>query len=768
MFSKGHTMACSQERREFLKQSAVVAGASFFIPGSLGALENFSLPLEDKFVRSICEMCSSRCPIEVRVVNGKPVWLQGNAYAKEIGSSLCARGVAGVSQLYDKDRLVTPLIRVGKRGENKWREASYDEALELIATKLNELKKRYGAQSVLFSSKTGMHYTFLRSFAANFGSPNVFSHWSSCPIAIESAFEHTFGEKLHRDFENTNYIVNFGHNLFEGLDIALTKSMAQFAANSSKKLVVFDPRFSLIASKANEWYPIKPGSDLAFVLSLIHIWLRDGKYNKSFVERYCIGLDALKKSTKETTPQWQQPYTGIDAHVVERIADEVYRAAPKCLLDWGHKATTSPAEYQRSRAIIIANVLMGNVEKEGGIYFTKTPTRINALVHENIIPLLNDPFPTPSLSIPRVDGAGEEGDNALVFKKHGVLTAIPEAILTKKPYAIHGWFISRHNPLVTVANPKKMKEAMETLDFIVVNDIYVSDTAMMADVILPEATYLERDEGISLYASSTPSYAMRNRAIAPINHTQSSFEILRNLAERMGFGKVYAWKTMTQLRAYQAKGNGELLENLLKRGYVSYAVPSLFALETASVERFCERYPRSKAFVDEKGVMSFMLEHLKTPSGKIELFSATVESHFKGFGVPSKMDMNVNAQFPYTLISGKSAIHTNGHTHNVPYLHMLMPDNPVWMHPSTAQKHGLKQGDTCYLHNDISKEKVHVFITEGIRPDTLFAYMGFGREAPLMHRAHHIGLNPSTLLSLKNAPICGAMITNTGVSIVKA
>jgi len=760
-------MTLNHARRKFLKHSAAVASTSLCIPGSLGALGEFTLQGEDKFVRSICEMCSSRCPIEVRVVNGKPIWLQGNPYAKEIGSSLCARGVAGASQLYDQDRLVTPLIRVGKRGENKWREASYEEAITLIVTNLAELKKRYGAQSVLFSSKTGTHYNFVRSFAANFGSPNVFSHWSSCPIAIESAFEHTFGEKLHCDFEHATYIVNFGHNLFEGLDITLTKAMAHFAADASKKLVVLDPRFSLIASKANEWHPIKPGSDLAFVLSLLHVWLRDEKYNQTFVKRYCIGLEALKQSTKETTPQWQQTYTGIDANIVERIADELYHAAPKCILDWGHKATTSPAEYQRSRAIIIANVLMGNVEQEGGIYFAKTPKRINMLVQENIIPLLNDPFPIPLVNIPRIDGAGEKGANALVFKNHGVLTAIPEAILTSKPYPIKGWFITRHNPLITVANPKKMKEAMETLAFIVVSDIYLSDTAMMADVVLPEATYLERDESIALYVSSTPSYAMRNETIPAIHHTQSTFEILRTLADRLGFGDVYAWKSMPQLRAYQAKGNDVLLENLLRRGYVSFDVPPLFAREHTSVDRFCERFSKAKAFVDSNGEISSLLDHLKTPSGKIELYSAHVESLFKGFGVPRAMNMDVTGKYPYTLISGKSAIHTNGHTQNVPYLHMLMADNPIWMHPSTAAKHGLQQGDTCYLENEISKEKVHVFITEGIRPDTLFAYMGFGREAPKMHRTNHVGLSPSKLLALKNAPICGAMITNTGVSIVK-
>lgn len=761
-------MDYSQTRRDFLKAAASGATASVFLPGSLGALGEVALKGDDKFIRSICEMCSSRCPMEARVVNGKTVLLQGNSFAKEMGTSLCAKGVAGASQLYDTQRLVKPLIRAGKRGENRWKEASWDEALSLISSKLSALKERYGARSVIFSAKTGEQYDLLRSFASAFGSPNVFSHWSSCPIAIESAFEHTFGEKLHRDFENSTYILNFGHNLFEGLDIPLTKAMAHFSANPSKKLVVLDPRFSVIASKANEWYPIKAGSDLAFVLSLLHVWIRDGKYDKKFIEQYTLGFDKLVDSVKETTPQWQQSLTGIDAKVVERIAAEIYEAAPRCIIDWGHKATTTKAEYQRTRAILMANILMGNVEKEGGIYFAKTAERINALAKEIIVPELNDPYPRPRIHEPRMDGAGEAGKYRFVSRSHGALTAIPEAILSQIPYDIKGWFLTRHNPLVTLAHPQKMKEAMEQLEFIVVNDIYLSDTAMMADVVLPESTYLERDEGISKSAFKTPVYTMRNRIVEPLHKNRSAIEIIRELAERMGFGSHYAWKNIPELRAYQAKGNTELLQTLLMRGVASFDVPPLLALQPSSVERFCERYPKSSVWRDHQGHFSHLLSHLKTPSGKIEIYCDEVERAFSGYGVPRAVDMDVTQGYAYVLTSGKSAVHTNGHTQNVPYLHMLLSDNPIWMNPLTAKAHGLKQGDTFYVQNNISKEKATVFITEGIRPDTLFAYMGFGHDAPHLKRTHGKGMNSSRLLSLESATLCGAMITNVGVKITKA
>ena len=759
-------MAHSQNRRDFLK-SCGIAGFSL-IPGTLGALGNQTFRGSDTFVRSICEMCSSRCLMEARVIDGKTVFIQGNAHSKEIETSLCARGVAGSSQLYDPQRLVKPLIRTGKRGENKWKEVSFKEALSFIAQNMNAPKAKYGAQSILFSSKSGESFEHLRFFAAAFGSPNSFSHWSSCPIAIETAFEHTMGIKLHRDFENARYILNFGHNLFEGIDVALTKQLATFCADGTKKLVVLDPRFSVVAAKADEWHPLKAGSDLAFVLALLHVWIRDGKYAKDFVQKYTIGFDKLIASVMDTTPKWQEDFTGISAKVVERIADEIYEASPRCIIDWGHKATTTKAEYQRTRAIVIANVLMGNIEKEGGIYFPKEADFINRLLGEKIVPPLHNPLSPPRLTIPRIDGARESGKHRFISSKHGVLQAIPEAILSQKPYPIKGWFMSRHNPLITLANPQKTKEAMEQLDFIVVNDIYLSESAMMADVILPEATYLERDEGISAMSSKSPAYAMRNKIVEPISKTRSHIEIFRELASLMGLSAHYLWQTTDELRLLQANGDVSLLKELLQKGYASPDVPPLLTLEADYVKRFVEKYPTCKGKLDKEGLLSHLFTHLKTPSGKIEIFCEKVEKEFVGYGVPRLVDMDVSQGYPYVLTSGKCAIHTNGHTANVPYLNMLVSDNPIWMHPSTAKAHGLKNGDAFYLQNKISKEKATVFITEGIRPDTLFAYMGFGRQTPHLKRAYGKGINPSKLLSLEESPICGAMITNVGVDIIKA
>jgi len=763
-------MSKELSRRTFLKVSsgtAAVIGTSC-IPGSLGALGSRAIQGSDKFIRSYCEMCSSRCQIEGRVVDGKNIFIQGNKYAKSMGGSVCARGASGHSQLYDKQRLVTPLIRVGERGAGEWREASWDEALNFVAKNLTAIKEKHGAESVIFSSKTGEQHGHMLTFANAYGSPNMFSHYSSCPVSYKVAFAHTTGSGLKRDFGKAKYILNFGHNLFEGISVSKAKKLAKSAASEKCKFVVLDPRFSVVAAKADEWYPVKPGTDLAFLLALTHVWLRDGKYDKKFVEQYTIGIEELKKSVATTTPRWQEKITGIDASVVEKVADELYKAAPKCIIDWGHKTTTGYAEYQRTRAIIVANALMGNIEREGGTYFAKKAKTVNKLAGMNIAPDITNPNKhIKGSKTTRVDGAGESGENIFISRKHGVLTDIPKAINTQQPYPVKGWFMIRTNPLITVANTVAMKKAMHKLDFIVSCDIYMSESALMADVILPEATYLERDEGISNKSSKAPAYMMRNKIVEPINGTLWSGDIFRRLAKKMSIDSDYKWSGVTEFRAAQAKGNFELLKTLVTKGYATFGIPPLLAREPKYVKTFVSKYPKSAEKLNEDGV--FGINKLKTPSGKIELFSQKVEDAFTGYGVPSKHSMDVaHPEFPYILTSGKTGIHTNGHTQNVPFLNMLMSDNPVWIHPKTAKKENLKTGDLIYLENDTAKEKATVFITEGIRPDTLFAYMGFGRESSKLERTNGVGTNLSKLLPLVKGPVCSTMITNVGVKIVKA
>ena len=755
-----------KQRRGFLKGSVGI-GTLAALKLQLGANTTDLLKPSSKKVRSVCEMCSSRCPIEVRVEDGKGVFIQGNPNFGN-GTSVCARGGAGVNQLYDNQRLVKPLIRVGERGEGKWREASWDEALKYCADKLNEIKEKYGPQSVVFTAKASENHNQMINFACSYGSPIIYSHWSCCPVAYRVALPHTFGADMQRDYGDAKYIVNFGHNLFEGIDISKTKKLAKTAASKDAKLLVLEPRFSVVAAKADEWLPIRPGTDLAFVMALIHIWIRDDKYDKDFIEKYTVGIENVIEAVKETTPQWQESITGIKAEIVERIADEIYKAAPKVIIDWGHKTTTTRAEYQRTRAICIANALMGNVEKKGGIYFSKDSKTFNKLCKEELFPTIANPdsaFKIPKTA--RIDGCSEEGSpNFFIPRKHGVLMQIAPTILSEKPYPVKGWVSTRFNHLINVADTNKSVEAIKKLDFVMVTDIYMSDFANLADVVLPEASYLERDESIQNKGGNAPGFVMRNKVVEPIGGTKSAYEIFRELARIMKIDELYTYNNIEEYRMQQAKGNAELIANLMKDGYVTWKVPKVYYLEKSNVAKFVEKYPAAAEFVDENGEMSSQMK-FKTPSGKIELFAQQIEDVFPGEGCINTKDMDVYAGHKYCLISGKTALHTNGHTQNIKILNDMEKFSPVWISVNTAKTEGLKDGDEILIKNKFGEVKAKVFVTQGIRDDTIFVYHGFGHVSPELKRAHGEGINDSVLLDPVAGSVCATMVTNVGVDIVK-
>ncbi|CAD7288583.1 thiosulfate reductase PhsA [Campylobacter suis] len=758
----------NNSRRNFLKASAVV-GAVSAMPGTIAKLGANPLSPSEKTVMSFCEMCSSRCPIEARISDDKTVFIQGNAKASGTKTSVCARGGSGHSQLYDPQRLVKPLIRVGERGENKWREASWDEALDLVAKKMQEIKEKYGPESFVFTAKSSQTHKLMVNFASSYGSPNCFSHFSCCPITYQMVCEHMYGDaKLKRDFSNAKYVVNFGHNLFEGIVISDAKKLAKFAAQKDRKLLVLDPRFSVVAAKADEWLPVKPGTDLAFVMALIHTWIKNGTYDKKFIEDFTIGFDKVVEMTKDTTPEWAEKVTGIKASDIQRIAAEIWAAAPKVIIDFGHKTTTAKAEYMRTRAIMTANAMMGNWEVKGGLFSGKKAKTYNKLVGENIIDEITNPdkdFKVPKVQ--RLDFAGEDGRHKFVSRSHGVLMDIPHAILSEKPYPIKGWFNIRFNHLINVAETEKAIEAMKKLDFIVVSDVYMNDMATFADVILPESTYLERDEGIEDKSSLKPAYMIRNKVVDPVGDTKDGATIFRELARRLKVDSLYKWNNMREWRIQQVKGNVELLAKLEKDGYVSYDVPGILFRDKDTVAKFVKKYPQASQYVGENGLMDSQAK-LKTKSGKIELFSEQVEAQFPGYGCLNTEGMDVYDGHELCLMTGKTPIHTNGHTQSVPYLNDLMNDAPIWIHPKTAAKRGIKDGDDVVIKNQFGKQNGKVMLTEGIREDTLFLYHGFGHITPALGKIHMVGTNQSVLLNPEEGPVAATMVTNVGVEIVKA
>ncbi|BDM66054.1 thiosulfate reductase [Shewanella sp. NFH-SH190041] len=755
------------DRRTFIKGAgAGTAGCALatMLPGSLAALERTELKGTGSEVASICEMCSTRCPISARVVDGKNVSILGNPRAKAFGGAVCARGGAGHSQLYDKQRIVKPLKRVGERGEGKWQEIEWDEAYRIIADNLNRIKTEHGPQAVAFSSKSGSLAGHLFHLANAYGTPNTFTHASTCPGGYVIAAKAMFGGKLKRDLANSKYIINFGHNLYEGINMSETRGMMHAQMDRGAKLVVFEPRFSIVADKADEWYAIKPGTDVAVALAICHVLIAENLYDKAFVQRYVTGFDAFAAEVAGYTPEWAEAISDVPAADIRRITREYAGAAPHACVDFGHRSSFTTEEFELRRALYAANVLIGNIERKGGLYFGKKAPAYNKFAGEPVAPVLAKPGVKnmPKADAKRIDMVDEQ--YAMMWSSGGVYQSILDATLQAQPYQLRGWVMSRTNPMQTMTDRARIVDTLKKLEFVVSCDIYISETAAYADIFLPESTYLERDEEITDKSGKNPAYYVRQKVVEPIGDTRPSWQIWKEAGQALGLGQYFPWETMDTLQLFQVSKDAALLNKIKQDGFVSYGKP-LMLREPAMVQQFTNSYANAWQ-PDADGTYASALS-FKTPSGKIELSSAKVEKMAPGRGVIRYREVTMKKADELFFIQGKVAVHTNSGSQNVPMLANLMSDNAVWIHPVTAGLLDIHSGDRIRLYNATGSEEGHALVTPGIRPDTVFAYMGFGSKNKELARATGKGVHCGNLLPHVTSPVTGMNLHTTGVKIEK-
>ena len=752
------------ERRDFIKGIGL-SSLAFGYPATLGAIADESIKGSHTFVPSICEMCSTRCAIQARVDENGKVFITGNPHSNSTGAAVCARGGAGVNQLKDKNRLVNPIMRVGEKGENKWKEISWEGAYEYIATKLTEIKEKHGAQSVAFAAKGGFESGFLNQFAYAYGSPNIFDHGSTCPSGYAVALKSVFGAgNLARDFANAKFMLNFGHNVFEGIVISYARGIAT-ALQKGCKVVSLDPRFSALSSKASEWIPIKPGGDTAFMLGFVYTLIFENLYDKKFVEKYTTGFDKLKESVREYTPEKMSAHCDVPAKTIIALARECAKAAPAAIIDFGHRSTYTSEEIELRRAIAIANALIGNIEAKGGLFFPKGASLYNKLAGEKVAPEIKGSalpkIDTPKA--PRIDGVDiKGGEFSKIAKTRGIYGKFLDAALDGKPYKLHGIVMTRSNPVMTISDSNKVAEALKALDLVVCVDVYLSDTAQFADIVLPESTYLERDEQFLGKNSKNPGYQVRQKVVDTIGNTKPLYQIMKELADKMGLSEAFPYKDMKDYRFKQAYNEPEAMVDILDKGIVSYGIP-LLARDKDSVAKFVAKYPKAKEFIDKDFEISKVLK-CKTDSGKIELFDEMLESAC-GRGGLHFNDPKMKQNDEFYFIQGKVAVHTNGHTANVPWLNELMSNNAVWINDKIAKEMGLKKNDRIKLVSKVGEQIANILPTKGIREDTIFGYFGFGHNNPSQKRSFGKGVNASALLEHSISPVCGTDVHTIGVKV---
>ncbi|EQB2581918.1 molybdopterin-dependent oxidoreductase, partial [Proteus mirabilis] len=350
-----------------------------------------------------------------------------------------------------------------------------------------------------------------------------------------------------------------------------------------------------------------------------------------------------------------------------------------------------------------------------------------------------------------------------INKGGGIVQSIIDSTLHGVPYQTKAWIMSRHNPFQTVSCRPDLEKTAQKLDLIVSCDVYLSESASYADYLLPESTYLERDEEISDVSGLNPAYALRQQVVEPIGDTKPSWLIWMELGKKLGLASYFPWENMGVRQLYQVKGDENLYKEIHQKGYLSYGIPLLLR-EPSYVKAFVAQYPDAIKHVDSNNMMEKSLS-FKSPSGLIEIYSQELESLLENYGIPRFHNFPLKQKDELYFIQGKVAVHTNGATQYVPLLAELMWKNPVWLHPDTAKSHGIKHGDEIILENSVGKEKAHALITTGIRPDTVFVYMGSGSKTGEKTPATTNGIHCSSLLPHEISPVSGTDVHTSGVKI---
>ncbi len=669
----------------------------------------------EKEVYSLCFMCSVRCPIKVLVKDGQVKWIEGNPKVPGMEGSLCPRGAAGISLLYDQQRVQTPLIRVGERGAGKWRAASWDEALEYVGGKLKKVIDTHGGHSVVLGERTQLATHVSKTFLKAIKSPNHFTHDALCKGSVNTACRSLFGYtdgQMGIDYKNTRQIVLYGRNIFESISVKEVNNLMAALENGAQ-MTYIDPRVSITATKAQRYWMIRPGTDLALNYALIHVILKERLYDAQFVDKWVSGLAELQDFIRDFTPEWAEAETGIPAGEIVTLAREVSRDKPNVIFHFGYRGASHTNEIYLRRSIMILNALMGSIEVKGGFFFKKGPAAEGGKPARK---LTEQQF--PKIDVPRFDKVGTP-DFPLPDPNHGTPQILPYAILNEDPYPVKALISYRFDPLMSIADTAQTKKALDKLDLIVSIDINYSDIAWYSDVILPESTYLERTDCLQQANGLKPQMFLRRQAVTPRYDTRDGAMILKQIGERIGIGEYFPYDNMEELVRWQLEGTGFSMEDFDAKGFVAYGSKQIFW--------------------DRKDGLKF-----KTPSGKIELKSALLEdAGFESF--PSYEPIVSPSENQFRLVTGRNALHTHVSTQNVLYLNEICSENVLWINAQRAAALGIGSGDMVAVASKCGSGEIKAFVTEMIHPDVAFLLHGFGHEAKKAGRSYNKGVSDAAL-----------------------
>ena len=686
----------------------------------------------DQVVPTFCELCFWNCGVLAHVKGGRVTKLTGNPEHPLSRGQSRPRGAGGTGLLYDPDRLKKPLIRASKRGEDVFQEASWDAALNKVGEELVKVRERHGPEAVALFTH-GFGGSWWKHFMKVWGSPNIGApSYAQCRGPREAAFTLTYGEGLGSpepiDIANARVITLIGSHLGENMHNTQVQELAE-AVGKGAQLVVVDPRFSVAAGKARYWLPVKPGTDIALLLAWMNVILTEKRHDAEYLAKYATGLDELTAHVATKTPEWASAITGVRPELIRESARLIASARPASLIHPGRHTTWYGDDTQRLRATAILAALLGSWGRRGGYLVTDK------------FRLAGYPLPKP----PPHPGARSKDD----MPKGGGFPVADEVLASglcdaTKPgralYDLKAWIVYGTNLMQSLPAPQETAAAIQNLDFIAAIDVLPAEICGFADVVLPECTYLERDDDLAAPAYKQPFVAIRQAAVPPMYESRPGSWIAKELANKLGMGDQFPWADAR-----------EFVETRLAASKV----------DSAEIRRKGVVVGKPIPTCEEEGATP----NITTSDGKIKLYSVELQQ----LGFEPIPDFHPQEEAPpgmFRMLSGRAPTHTFGRTTNNRLLAEPFPENEVWVNADAARAlpFPLASGDRVVLVNQdgVRSDPVRARVTQRIRGDCVYLVHGFGHTAKGLRQARGRGASDSALTSrYKVDPIMGG----TGVNV---
>ena len=673
--------------------------------------------------------CGGRCPLRFHVKDGVITRIEGDDFADtENQLRACLRGHSYRHFIYHPDRLKYPMKRVGERGEGKFERISWDEAMETIIRELRRVKETYGNTSIFFSG--GGHQGDLHGSGALANVLSMFGGYITSYGNISSegsvwAVMTTYGDVMvghsREDFLNSRLIIMWGWDpvrMISGTDCVYNLVKAKEAGI---KIICIDPRYhDSAALLAAEWIPIIPGTDVAMMVSMAYVIIKENLHDKAFLDKYTIGFDKFSdyvlgiEDGVEKTPAWAERITGVPAQTIERLAREYATTKPACLMDCQGPARAAFGE-QYNRGAITLTAMTGNIGKHGG-------SACGGLMGMPYFHMFR------RAGIPGMRNPTEEGGPSirgtldlnlrLVRRIHvnKVFDAFLEGTAGGYPADVKMAWFAGGNPLNQRSNVNKSARALKSLEFIVTQDFFITPTARFADIVLPVKSFAEKNDLVRPWPSG-PYCLFINKAIETVGECKSDWEIASLLAEKLG------------VEAFETKSEDEWLRTFVSENpeYAEHIEDyDEFKREGTHRVKLDEPYVAFQKQIEDPENNPF-----PTPSGKIEIFSQRAAELNDPLLPPipkyiprwEGRDDPLAEKYPLQLLSPHPKGRVHSTLYNVDWLREVAPQQ-VWINPVDAEARGIRDGDEVYVFNDRGKVAITAWVTKRIIPGVVSMFEG--------------------------------------------